>query len=300
VYDSNFPDPFVLEAGGTYYAYATNNGAQNYPTLISKDLVRWEPGPDAFPQLPPWATGDAWAPEVLRRADGKYVLYFTARTTIPRSSGDNALCIGHAVADRPLGPFKPVGKRPLICQTREGGSIDASPFRDSDGKLYLLWKNDGNCCAQPTFLYSQRLSPDGLRLLGKPARLSRNDKPWEGNLVEAPQMLKHDGRYYLFYSANFYGDASYNTGYAVCKGPLGPCTDAPENPILATAGQAVGPGHPTVFRTDEGGTWILYHAWPPGQELSAYPGRVLWLDRVVWKGGKPDVQGPTEKPQPLP
>ena len=33
---------------------------------------------------------------------------------------------------------------PLVCQTALGGSIDPDPFRDSDGILYLYFKNDGN------------------------------------------------------------------------------------------------------------------------------------------------------------
>jgi hypothetical protein len=38
---------------------------------------------------------------------------------------------------------------------------------------------------------------------------------------------------------------------------------------------------------------MLYHAWPADTVGSEVPGRVLWLDRVEWKDGKPVVDGPT-------
>jgi len=39
VYDRDFPDPFVLKVGDTYYAYATNGDGKQVQTLTSKDLV---------------------------------------------------------------------------------------------------------------------------------------------------------------------------------------------------------------------------------------------------------------------
>ncbi len=296
VYDRNFPDPFVLEVNGTYFAYATNSGDDNVQSLRSDDLVAWTPGDDVLATLGAWAAeGRTWAPEVLRRTDGQYVLYYTA-FALERS----AQCIGRARAGSPSGPFVDRSAKPLVCQTDEGGSIDASPFRDDDGSLYLLWKNDGNCCGSDTFIYAQRLSSDGLRLVGRRVRLVKQDAAWEGPLVEAPTLWKHDGRYYLFFSANVFDSASYGVGYAACGSPLGPCRDSPDNPILATACAAVGPGHQALVNGPDGQTWIVYHAWPPDAVGSLVPGRVLWLDRLIWQDEKPVVEGPTCGAQPRP
>ena len=296
VFRSNFPDPFVLKVGGVYYAYATNTVEQNVPTLRSRDLVRWTRGPDAMPALAPWTLrGRTWAPEVLRRRDGKYVLYYTAR-----SFDANAQCIGRAVSSSPAGPFVDRATRPFLCQKAQGGSIDASPFRDSNGALYLLWKNDGNCCGKPTYIYSQRLSPDGMKLVGKPRRLVREDAAWEGALVEAPTLWKERGRYYLFFSANAFNTEDYAVGYATCRRPLGPCRDARDNPILESACRALGPGHQTVVEDDDGDTWFVYHAWPPEQVGSVVPGRLMWIDRLLWQNGRPVVRGPTCRQQAAP
>jgi beta-xylosidase len=296
VFKSDFPDPFVLRVGGTYYAYATNSVSDNVQTLHSTDLVHWKRGKDAMPNEATWTLrGRTWAPEVLRLSARRYVLYYTAR-----SFDLDAQCVGRAVSKSPAGPFTDGSKKPLVCQKSEGGSIDPDAFRDTNGRLYLYWKNDGNCCGKPTYIYAQRLSKDGLSLTGKRVRIERNDAAWESTTVEAPTMWKQAGKYYLFYSANVYNTQFYAVGYASCAGPQGPCKDSTDNPILSSACRASGPGHQTLIRDAHGQTWIVYHAWPPDKIGSVTPGRQLWIDRLEWKDGKPVVHGPTCKAQPAP
>lgn len=297
----DFPDPGIIRVDDTYYAYSTNSASRNVPLAISTNLINWEYKSDAMPSLPGWAQlggSYIWAPEVIE-IDGRYVLYFTAR-----DKEADRQCIGVAVSDKPEGKFRPAGDAPLVCQVQEGGSIDASPFRDADGTLYLYWKNDGNCCNIATYLYVQELSDDGLSLLGEPVRLVRNDRAWEGRVVEAPTMWLEDGNYTLFFSANNYGDMSYAVGYAVCQSAVGPCEDAPENPILASVTDGgepvIGPGHQTIVADDEGELWLAYHAWQVTSSGTRGGSRYMWLDRLIWEDGAPRVLGPTTEPQPVP
>ncbi|RKR90283.1 glycosyl hydrolase family 43 [Micromonospora pisi] len=295
VHQGDTPDPQAIRVGETWYLVHTNNGGQNVPMLTSSDLVSWSPAGDALPNLPSWAdTGRTWAPEIIALAPTRYLLYYTAAD---RTSGLE--CIGRAVATEPQGPYRDDSPAPLICPTHEGGAIDPSPYRDSDGTLWLLWKNDGNAIGADTWLTSQRLSDDGLRLVGEPHHLLKQTKAWEGPLVEGPFFWRHDGRLFLFFAANTYDRSSYAEGYAVCDDPTGPCVDAPENPILRSNAVATGPGHASMIEY-AGQTWLLYHAWQPGREGKADPGRQLWLDRVTWDGGRPQVHGPTAALQPRP
>jgi len=295
VFGDNFPDPGAILAGGTWYAYGTNNAAATVPVLTSPDLVTWTAAGDAMPQVGKWAnSGNTWAPEVIAAAGG-YLLYYTAR-----SAATDRQCIGVAFSATPGGPFTDDSDDPLICQASEGGSIDASPYLDPDGALWLYWKNDGNAIGQPTYLYGSRLSADGRSLTGKSVRLLQNDAAWEDHVIEAPQMVRHDGKLFLFYSANAFDQDVYAVGYAECDAPLGPCRKAAENPILKTSPAAAGPGHSFLVSTPGGQTWLLYHAWPPDSIGSVTPGRQLWLDRVDWVDGKPVVRGPTADPQPMP
>jgi len=304
----DFPDPFVLQAGGHYLAYATNpdRGRVNVQMATSTDLVHWErlrdggKPHDALPVLPAWAQrGFTWAPEVIKVSDG-YVLYFTARD---RKS--HLQCIGAAKAADPAGPFTSDAAAPLVCQTELGGSIDPDAFRDTDGSLILYFKNDGNNpdFRKPTHIFAQRLSPEGLSAKGEAVPLLVNDAAWEGNLIEAPTMVRRAGGYYLFFSANDYGWSEpqqpvspYAIGYARCRSAMGPCTAAPENPILASRNTPSaclsGPGHQTVFAVG-GRDYIAFHAWsatPSCHQLDPY--RNLYVARVDWVEGRP-VIGPS-------
>ena len=288
VYDEDFPDPAVLRVGNRYYAYATQGSGSNIQVLTSPDLTHWTAGPDALPQLGSWASGGkTWAPEVLA-VGGKYVLFYTEQD---QKSGKQ--CIGRAESAAPGGPFVDDRPAPLVCQPGLGGSIDPNPIRAADGALYLYWKNDGNCCGKPVQLWAQRLSPDARSLRGAPVALLSNTKSWQGNLIEAPEMVSHGGRYFLFYSANDYGSDKYAVGYATCQSPLGPCADKSTRPLLSSAAVAAGPGHCFVLDLADGSSVMFFHAWPPDAIGSTVPGRQLWMEPLEWVGGEPRMSPPS-------
>lgn len=280
--DSDFPDPDVLEVDGTYYAYATNGNLDNVRVARSTDLQQWQELPDAFPELPSWVIpGKTWAPEVTEVRPGRFVLYFTATDF---EAGRQ--CIGVARAQGPEGPFEAVGEQMLVCPAEQGGAIDASTYRDGQGRLHLLWKNDGNCCGQDTWLHATPLTEDGLELAGDHVRLVKQDQPWEGHLVEAPTLLERDGTLVLLYSANDYGGESYAVGYATAPAIEGPWTKG-EEPLLtteATGGRLVGPGGQDVVTGPDGQDRLLVHAW---QGAGAY--RAMHVLPLEWDGATPRV-----------
>jgi beta-xylosidase len=199
VYRDNFPDPFVVLNGGEFIAYATNDGI-NLPMLVSRDLVNWSPVRDqagrridGMPTLAPWVQeGRTWAPEVMK-VGARWLLYYTAH-----SRQRKVQCLGVAAADNPRGPFRDSSKEPLVCQYDQGGTIDANPFRDTDGKLYLYYKSDGNAVRKTTYIWGQRLSDDGLKVVGPAVPLIQDDAKWEWRLVEAPAMFRSPAGLQLF------------------------------------------------------------------------------------------------------
>jgi len=297
VIDANMPDPFVLDTGDQYFLYSTTNITDNYPYATSDDLVTWEQQGDAMPRLPAWANGNTWAPEVTETSAG-YVMYFTARApALTRPDGAGAQCVGVAVSPEPGGPFVSESDEPLVCQLDLGGTIDASIVRDVDDSLWLIYKNDGNCCSMPTRFFMRPMSEDGLTFAGDEIEVEGvvNDQEWEGGVVEAPTIYHRDGTYYLFYSANDYAGPPYAVGYATSESLTGPYVDAEENPILATEGTAIGPGHQTIIEDRDGDLWLVYHAW----EFTLRE-RKVWIDELRFEDGKPVVDGPDADPQPAP
>jgi beta-xylosidase len=302
VFRENFPDPFVLQHGGEFIAYSTNDGP-NVPMARSTDLVHWsfvtQPGSankrDALPKLGAWAkAGFTWAPEVFQLGN-RYLLYYTA-SDVKR----DAQCIGVAEAGDPLGPFVDTRSEPIVCQTELGGSIDADAFRDADGKLYLYFKNDGNRIGKHTAIWAQQLAPDGLSVVGPARELIRDDQPWEQRLVEAPTMVRSPIGYELFFSAAFFGwnpdqeRSPYGMGYATCSSAVGPCKKSRDNPMLHSfydreSGCISGPGHQSIFTVGQR-SFISFHAWEATRGCRrAGDKRYLYIAPIFWKDGKPQI-----------
>jgi beta-xylosidase len=278
------PDPFVLADGARYVLYSTQVGFHNVPIATSVDLRHWSPPRDALPSLPGWAEwGRTWAPGVTQ-LEGRYVLYFAAHH---RNSGRQ--CVGVATSATATGAFVSQATEPLVCQTHLGGSIDPHPFIDHDGTALLLWKADGNAIGQPSTLYAQRLTPDGLSLTGQPVPLLRSGAAWEQPLIENPALVPAGHSYVLLYSGGWWESGGYATGYATCDTPLGPCVKATaDRPLLASGGDQAGPGGATMITGPAGDQWLAYHAWTPGAVGYSSGGvRSLRFAALGWSAAQP-------------
>ena len=228
---ANVPNPFVTKFAGRYLMFASQELVFIPITLmVSKSLTKWgQKLLDPFPNLPRWAqTNFTWSPDV-REVDGHYLMWFSAARA--GNSPAPTKCIGVATARSVFGPYVSHAREPLVCQLSHHGSIDPRTFRDSAGRLWLLWKSDDNAQWTPTTrttLYTQRLSADGLHLVGRRFVLLRADEPWEKGIIEAPDMVFAGGRYWLFFSGNWFNEPHYGIGLAQCAGPAGPCGPRPE------------------------------------------------------------------------
>ena len=258
VHDADFPDPYVLRANGAWWGFSTQVGLTSVPVMRSTDLLRWEPVGDALQGLPRWAEwGHSWAPAVLPRVSG-HVLYYTTRH---RDTG--LQCISRAVSLLPQGPYIDDSAGPFICQTRRGGSIDPSPFVDADGRPWLLWKSEGTLLGEPTRIWVQQLSSDGLQRIGRATQLLERSLPWEHPIIEGPSMARIGGRYHLFYSGNRWETAGYAVGHAICDSVTGPCRRTSGAPVLQSRPGEAGPGGQEVVEVQGYGPLLVHHAWDP-------------------------------------
>jgi beta-xylosidase len=283
VWPGDFPDPFLLEVDGEHLAFATQGGLRSVQRIRSDDLVTWDDLGDALPVLPPWvAPLSTWAPAVLPRGD-RFLLFYAALV-----DGTDRHCIGVAISEDAAGPYADTADRPLVCPHDQGGAIDPSPFVDTDGSAWLLWKNDGITLRRESSIWAQPLADDGRSLAGPAVRLIDTDQDWEYPHVEAPSMAVVDGTYWLAYSGSWWNQAAYGVGLARCEGPGGPCTKPLDGPVLASRPGAQGPGGLEFFPTAGGRLLAAYHAWP---EVPGYPGsRALWIDEVDTSGDIPVIR----------
>ena len=278
----NSADPFILYDNGTYYLYATNNGA-GYNAAVSTDLVHWRDiGQVAYKDD---LTGDFdfWAPEVYRY-NSRYYLFYTAE--------------GHlavAAADSPAGPFLRVSDGWLL----EREAIDGHVFFDNDGRIWLYAVHFGG--GNHLWVYELKgdltsVKPDSGVQLSFP-------EGWEGRINEGPAVLKHNGVYYLTYSGDDYQSVNYAVAYMTSNRPTGPFTRFEGNPLLQPDTFIHGTGHHCFIASPDGSElFIAYHCH---NTLTEVHPRALCIDRVkfVPRADGPDrltAYGPTVTPQPLP
>ena len=284
-------DPFVLLHDGAYYMYATGTGgADGFKVWKASVLgAEWTDCGHCYTVTDAsFGYKNFWAPEVRRRSDGKFVMHYTAQ-----SKEKDSLRIGVAVADSPLGPF--VDAAPQNPMFDFGwAAIDAHCFTDEDGTSYLYYVRDVSENIRDgvrySDIYASRLDESLTRLVTEPKLVlepsqeweTRQSKEWRWN--EGPFVHKHDGKYYLTYSANCFNCKYYGVGYAVANGPFGPFVKAEENPILEQDERMSGPGHNALFKDKNGELWNAFHIHTDRNNPSG--DRRACLCRVRFVGGK--------------
>jgi GH43 family beta-xylosidase len=300
----NIGDPFVLHTpDGEYYCYATS-APDGFKAWTSSDLVHWtEIGYVYQRRQDSWGESDFWAPEVVLYK-GKYFMHYSARW-----GKNQSLRIGVATADAPNGPFVDVFNQPMFDFGY--AAIDGHVLLDEDGRSYFYYSRD---CSEnivdgrhESHLYVAELNDDLVSFKGTPLLIARPEQEWETRFDaewrwnEGPFVVKHQGRYYLMYSANFYASRNYSVGYAVSENPTGPFVKAAQNPVLFSPNAAIsGPGHNSVTTSLDGKElFIVYHIHTDPEHPSG--DRQVSIDRMGFReDGSLYVTGPTNTPQAMP
>ena len=277
------PDPTIIRVGAMYWTASTSGDwAPVFALYRSKDLHRWTAEGSIFPDAPAWAQGSFWAPEMVVD-HGRILVYYVGRKR------GGPLCVAVATAVQPEGPYTDHG--PIVCQ--KDGSIDPSFARNKRGEPFLIWKEDGNSQRMPTTIWAQRLTSNLLNVSGEKVPLLINDPAsWEGGVVEAPYVMQHADRFYLFYAGNACCgvNCNYAEGVARADHLLGPWTRDPANPIIRPNAAWRCPGHGTAVETPAGKDFFIYHAYPVAG--SVYLGRESVLDSITWTDdGWPLING---------
>ncbi len=296
-------DPFILKYKDIYYLYCTADTHLTdlgIPVYKSTDLVNWEgpcgAGPNglALYKDDVWGNRMFWGGDVLEK-NGKFYMYPTV---------EEHLIV--AVSDSPLGPFKQKIKKPMHKKTKE---IDVSVFVDDNGKTYIYFvKLEGG-----NKIFVAELSNDLLSMKNNTIKfcIESEEGTWERGpnkprafVAEGAYTFKHNGYYYLTYTANHFVSKDYAIGYATSKKPTGPWKKYKGNPILSATELVHGPGNGMFILSPDGSEMLLaYHVH---NSTNAVWPRKLAIDRTRFKKnpkGGPDIlviNGPTVEEQPVP
>ena len=257
-------DPFIMLHDGIYYAYGTHSG-EGIEVYTSNDLLTWKYEGIALNKKDSWADRWFWAPEVYA-VNGKFYMYYSA---------DEHICV--AIADAPAGPFVQEKKEPMITDEK---CIDNSLFIDDDGTPYLTFVrfNDGNN------IWIAELEKDLVTIKKETMRPCLHvSQKWEEvwpRVNEGSFIIKHNGLYYMSYSANSYESPFYGVGCATATNPMGTWTKYDENPLLQKPGELVGVGHSAMFTDKVGKLRIVYHAHKDKEKI--HP-RAMYIGEVSFE-----------------
>ncbi|RPE05751.1 beta-xylosidase [Chitinophaga lutea] len=246
-------DPAIFLHNGMYYLYGTVEGraGEGFQVYTSTGLAQWtlsaKNGGYALKKGDAFGTAGFWAPQVFQYRDSFYMAYVANES------------IAVAVATDPLGPFTQRVKEPLAAPVRQ---IDPFVFMD-EGKIYLyhVRLTGGNK------IFVAEMTDDLAAIRPETLRESiiATDQ-WENTantkwpVTEGPSVFKHNGLYYLVYTANDFRHPDYAVGYATSKSPLGPWEKYSGNPVLhKNMISQHGTGHGDFFRDNNGGLQYVFH-----------------------------------------
>lgn len=292
------PDPWVVRHDGWYYLTGTMAPSEGIVVWKSRSLVDWseavkdtvwtapEEGPMSA-QL--WARG-------LYRFDGRWYLYVTA------SDGEDAHhrhYVFESAGDDPTGEYRSKGR---MDEGLDEYAIDGSILRADDGSLYWMYTAQHQIGMAPM---ENPWTVDGSRrvVIAEPTEL------WERGWIEAPEVLRHDGRQFIVYSAGHSATPHYVMGHLTHTG--GDVLDPSHwekhptpvfTPQVGAKGAVYTTGHCT-FTTSPDGTedWVVYHgkSWrDPDQQ--GFSGRKARAQRIRWRpDGTPSFGEPTPAGVPM-
>ena len=254
-----------------YSVLATNDPALGSWDLYSENLA---PG-DVFD----WATGNAaYAGQVVTGADGRY--YWYAPVEWDNTDVPNAMSIGVAVSDSPVGPWTDAVGEPLLTwfdvfgdSTTGQEVIDPHVFTDVDGRVYLYWGSWNVARAV-------ELDPNMIEVSGDIRVLEGLE-----SFYEAPWVFERNGTYFMAYDWKQPGSdctpSNYQAciGYATADDPLGPW----EYQGLILEGTSATTVHPSII--EFGDAWYMtYHT--KDAVGGGHFRRSVAIDEVEWDGDR--------------
>lgn len=248
-------DPFIFKAHEAWWLITSHDAAdgRHLPVYRSTDLLIWEfvagavePGGSPWD----WNRRNFWAPEVIEH-QGRFYCYYTAMPDgTPGNEGNR---VGLAIADHPAGPYEDAG---VVIPH---GSIDGSPFIDSDGRAWLLFTTEhGNDLGWPPGQVGVFALNENLRhVQGAPVPLVTQYQWQEGAFFLPGGQV---GGLALLFSYGGWTEDTYCVHAAWGDSPLGPFEPESEAFLQGTP-TLRGPGHANVFPGPDGKPWLVFHAW---------------------------------------
>jgi len=319
------PDPWVIYKDGFYY-YMNTTGMNLtiWKTRSIADLktaekkVVWRP-----PASGPYSH-EVWAPE-LHFLNGNWYIYFAADAGTNQTH--RVWVIENRSADPLQGEWAMKGK---LADPSDKWAIDPTVF-ENGARMYAAWSGwEGDINGTQSIFIAELENPWTIK--GQRSKISTPEYPWEKmgdrdrqmkrelernpaldvdepvhiDVNEGPEVLQHDSKIFMVYSASACWTDYYELGMLTAsasddllnpaswkKSPLAMFWQSPK-------AHAYGSGHNSFFKSpDRTEDWIIYHAnSEPNQGCGAH--RAPRAQPFTWKAeGTPDFGRPVAVGEPV-
>ena len=273
------PDPYILEANGKFYIYAT--GSDGVQVYRSDDLF----GGYEYVGIACSVEGkkEYWAPSVIE-IDGKFYMYVSFVPEQSTDAHDEAMHV--LIADKPEGPFT------QAKQILQPFSIDSHIVKNDAGLFLFYSVNDYESAMGGTYIVVDRML-DPFTPEGKPVSVIRPslkeelrqkarfhpDRDWY--TVEGAFYIRKGDWHYVLYSGNCFENEYYFVGYAYAHTSENDLTkikfkkypsDDVYRPLLSKNEFEEGTGHNSVIEHD-GDFYAVYHARDWKEKTEGYTER---------------------------
>ena len=286
-----YPDPSITRAGDDYFLVTSSfSYFPGIPIFKSRDLVHWT------------QIGHVLDRPTQLDLDGRGISEGIYAPTIRYNKGTFYLittcsyCGGNFIvtATNPAGPWS----EPIWLRDFDG--IDPSIFFDDDGRTYIV--NNGPPAERPRYeghraIWMQEYDVGARRMVG-PRHVIVNggvDISKKPIWIEAPHILKVDGKYYLICAEG--GTAGQHSEVVFRSDSVsGPYVPYDKNPILTQRhlspdrkAPITSTGHADFVQTPRGEWWSVFLGVRPyGPDLTNI-GRETFMLPVHWQNGWPVI-----------
>lgn len=263
-------DPFIIKHQQKYYTIWSNG--RGFTVTESRFLTRFDREERVWsPPANAWNSFNLWAPEIHPIA-GKWYIYYAA--SVHNGAPFYAQRTGVLESDSPFGPYIDKGMvytgDDSLRSKENLWAIDMTVL-EVNGGYYAVWSGwDGQYDHHDVdqSLYIARM--ENPWTIGKRVLLSRPELNWEKgdhiNLLEGPQVLKHEHDVFILYSTRGSWTEHYKMGQLRLRSadhdPLDPDSwvKSPE-PVFTGNQRVYGVGHASLTTSpDDKEHWIYYHS----------------------------------------
>ncbi|RYF42206.1 MAG: hypothetical protein EOO38_19925, partial [Cytophagaceae bacterium] len=197
----------------------------------------------------------------------------------------------------------------LVPFREDMSAIDPMVFVGDDGQAYFYWGAvpgawlEGRGFEIRMHLSVRTLNDDMISFSGEELTTITTEKSPEGwhplDHIEATHVFKRQGIYYLMWSPGSFNsneDAhTYRVHYATSSSPLGPWTQAANNPVLSSRREVevVGPGHHSTLQIPGTDEWFcVYHCHKGDSDRRTFIDRMTFDANGAIETIIPTLEGP--------